>query len=117
MNSKSVSGEGNSPVNKLCADVEIEGTLSFSNTLEFHGNLKGNVVSSGTFILGEEAKIQGEIKTDSAIILGMMTGGIEASNRCVLKSTCHMEGDITSSLISMEEGAKYSGKFMTRRDG
>ena len=115
MNSESAFGDGPSPINKLCADVEIEGTLSFSNTLEFDGNLKGNVVSTGTFIVGKGASVLGGIKTDSAVILGRMSGDIEASNRCVLKSTCQMDGDITSSLISMEDGAKYSGKFTTRR--
>ena len=115
MNAKSALGGSLSPANKLYQDVEIEGTLTFSDTLEFEGTLKGSVLASGTFIVGKHGKIEGSIKTDSLVVLGAVDGNAEILNNCVLKSSCDMKGDITSSLISMEEGAKYTGKFTINR--
>ena len=115
MNAKFALGDSPSPTNKLYHDVEIEGTLTFSDTLEFEGTLKGNVSASGTFIVGKQGKIEGNIKTNSLIVLGAVDGDAEVLNNCVLKSSCEMKGDITSSLISMEEGARYTGKFTVNR--
>jgi cytoskeletal protein CcmA (bactofilin family) len=115
MNLKSTPGDISSPTDILHNDVQIEGTLSFRNTLEFRGKLKGKVISTGTLIVGKQGRIEGEINTDSLVILGSVEGNVNVSNKCLLKSTCSMNGDIKSSLISMEEGAEFSGKLSTDR--
>ena len=115
MNTRSAFNDSLAPSNKLHHDVEIEGTLTFDGTLEFQGTLKGNVAASGTLIVGEKGRISGNIKTGSLVVFGSIEGNAEVANNCILKSSCGMKGDLTTSVISMEEGASYTGKLIVTR--
>jgi cytoskeletal protein CcmA (bactofilin family) len=102
-------------INKLMKDVQIEGTLRFEQNLEFDGSIKGEIVSDGTLVVGKNGKIEGEIKTQSVIVLGSVKGNINVKERCVLKECSSVEGDVVSSLISIEEGAEFSGRSTIKR--
>lgn len=102
--------------NKLLHDVEIEGTLRFTGSLEFDGKLKGDVQSDGILIIGKNGVVEGDIKTDTTIIFGLAGGSIETIARCELKSSGSVKGDITTSLFSMEEGAEFEGTLKTRKN-
>ena len=47
----------------LAQDVEIEGTVSFKNSLTINGILNGDIVSEGTLVVNPTAKVTATIKT------------------------------------------------------
>lgn len=102
--------------NKLLQDVEIEGTLRFKGSLEFDGRLKGDIQSDGVLIIGKNGVVDGNIKTDTTVIFGLAGGTIETTNRCELKSSGTVKGDISTLLFSMEEGAEFEGSLKTRKN-
>ena len=96
--------------NILSSDVEIKGSLKFSNDLIIDGKIEGEVSSDGSLTVGENALMNGEIKTKSVVIFGKVVGNITVTDRCELKAAAILEGDITAGTLSIEEGATFMGK-------
>ncbi|MEN9285943.1 MAG: hypothetical protein RLZZ179_3436 [Verrucomicrobiota bacterium] len=96
--------------NILSSDVEIKGSLKFSNDLIIDGKIDGEVSSDGSLTVGENALVTGEIHTKSVIIFGRVKGNITVTERCELKSSASLEGDVVAGTLAIEEGATFMGK-------
>lgn len=96
--------------NILSSDVEIKGSLKFSNDLIIDGKIEGEVTSDGALTVGENAYVIGEIRTKSVVLFGRVQGNISVTERCELKASAVLEGDIVAGTLSIEEGATFMGK-------
>jgi cytoskeletal protein CcmA (bactofilin family) len=96
--------------NILSSDVEIKGSLKFSNDLIIDGKIEGEVTSDGSLTVGENAYVQGEIRTKSVVLFGRVQGNITVTERCELKSSAVLEGDVVAGTLAIEEGATFMGK-------
>ncbi len=96
--------------NLLSADVEIKGSIKFTNDLTIDGKVEGEITSQGTLTVGENAEIRGEIKTKSATVHGRVTGNITVEERCELKARAVLHGDLKATRLVIEEGATFIGK-------
>ena len=95
--------------NILSSDVEIKGTLKFSNDLIIDGKIDGEVSSDGDLTVGENARIKGDINTRSVTVFGKITGNITVGDRCELKQNAELIGDIKAGKLAIEEGATFMG--------
>jgi len=109
-NLTSFAAEPSSTKNILAGDVEITGTLKFDNELIFDGKLDGEIVSEGVLTLGKNASVKGEIKTKAVTVHGTVNGNITVSERCELKASSQLNGDLKAMRIIIEEGATFIGK-------
>ena len=109
-NLTSFAAEPSSAKNILANDVEITGTLKFENELIFDGKLDGEIVSDGVLTLGKNAQIKGEVKTKAVTVHGLVNGNISVSERCELKASSQLNGDLKAMRIIIEEGATFIGK-------
>ncbi len=102
----------NNPNNRniLSADVEIKGSIKFTNDLTIDGKVEGEITSQGILTVGENAEIRGEIKTKSATVHGRVTGNITVEERCELKARAVLHGDLKATRLVIEEGATFIGK-------
>ena len=96
--------------NVLSADVEIKGSIKFTNDLTIDGKVEGEIISSGLLTVGENAEIRGEIKTKSVTVLGKVHGNITVEERCELKARAVLQGDLKAARLVIEEGATFVGK-------
>ena len=97
--------------NVLANDVDIKGTIRFENELIFDGKLEGEIASeAGALTLGKNADVHGEVKTKSVVVHGNVTGNITVSERCELKASSQLTGDLKAMRIIIEEGATFIGK-------
>lgn len=96
--------------NTLAADVEIKGSIKFTNELIIDGKVEGEITSAGVLTVGENAEIRGEIKTKSVTVLGKVHGNITVDERCELKSRAVLMGDLKAARLVIEEGATFVGK-------
>jgi cytoskeletal protein CcmA (bactofilin family) len=101
--------------NILANDVEIQGSISFSNDLIIDGKIKGEIRSEGNLTVGENAEIEGEIHTKTVTIFGKVKGNITVSERAELKANSVLEGDIAAGTLSIEEGATFMGQSSVGR--
>jgi cytoskeletal protein CcmA (bactofilin family) len=100
----------NTSKNILSSDVEIKGSLKFSNDLVIDGKIEGEINSDGSLTVGENARVKGEIRTKSCIVFGKVEGNITVLDRCELKTTAELVGDVKAKTLSIEEGAAFMGK-------
>ncbi len=96
--------------NVLSSDVEIKGSIKFSNDLVVDGKIEGNVISDGSLTVGENARIRAEIKTRSVVVYGKVHGNIEVTDKVELKANAELVGDIKAASLSVEPGAIFVGK-------
>jgi len=88
----------------------IEGILEFQGTIRLDGNVKGKITSNGgTVIIGEKAVIDADIIVDNAIIMGQVTGIIDAKERIEVYPPGRVVGDIQAPVISIDTGAVFNG--------
>ncbi len=96
--------------NVLSTDVEIKGSIKFSNDLVVDGKIDGSISSDGALTVGENARIKAEIKTRSVVIYGKVHGNIEVTDIVELKANAELVGDIKAASLSIEPGAIFVGK-------
>lgn len=96
--------------NVLSSDVEIKGSVKFTNDLVVDGRIEGEISSEGNLTVGENARIKAEIKTATVIVYGKVHGNLTATDRVELKSTAEVVGDIKAKTLAIEAGAIFVGK-------
>jgi cytoskeletal protein CcmA (bactofilin family) len=96
--------------NVLSTDVEIKGTVKFTNDLVVDGRIEGEINSDGNLTVGENARIKAEIKTATVVVYGKVHGNLTATDRVELKASAEVVGDIKAKTLSIEAGAIFVGK-------
>ncbi|HIX88229.1 MAG TPA: polymer-forming cytoskeletal protein [Candidatus Akkermansia intestinavium] len=100
----------NNTTNVLASGIEIIGSIRFTNDMHIDGKIEGQILSeSGKVTIGEQADIKGDINAGDVHVYGRVNGNIR-SNRCHLKDHAVITGDITTAVLSMDEGARLSGR-------
>lgn len=96
--------------NVLASGIEIIGSIRFQNDMHIDGKIDGEILSeSGKVTIGEMADIKGNINAGEVHVYGHVDGNIK-SNRCHLNDHAVITGDITTGVLSMNEGARLSGR-------
>ncbi|WP_075091011.1 polymer-forming cytoskeletal protein [Haloferula sp. BvORR071] len=96
--------------NVLSSDVEIKGTVKFTNDLVVDGRIEGEIQSDGNLTVGENARLKAEIKTGTVVVYGKVHGNIIAADKVELKASAEVVGDIKAKTLTMEAGAIFVGK-------
>ena len=79
-------------------------TISHANC-----SLNGNLKTDGNVIIGDNAKIRGNIEAKSVIIGGIILGNIHADESVKLLSSSVVLGDILSHRVQIEDRAIFHG--------
>jgi cytoskeletal protein CcmA (bactofilin family) len=93
----------------LAQDVEITGSLNFKGELSFDGTIKGGHLSGSVLNVGEHATVEGNITADEVSISGNVRGNATVAQRCHLRASARLNGDLNTSRLIMEEGATFIG--------
>lgn len=96
--------------NVLSSDVEIKGSVKFTNDLVVDGKIEGEISSDGNLTVGENARIKAEIKTATVIVYGKVHGNITATQSVELKAGAEVVGDIKAKTLAIEAGAIFVGR-------
>ena len=93
------------------SDLSIEGpsiTMRCKGTLCVNGNIEANLHCM-ELVIGDQAMIVGSIVANKVAVSGRVSGAI-LGDSVVLHSTAHVEGDISSRSLSIEQGASFDGR-------
>ncbi|MBI5183746.1 MAG: tetratricopeptide repeat protein, partial [Nitrospinae bacterium] len=88
--------------------VSLKGILKAKGTIRFDGEMEGEITSD-TLILGEGGIINADIKTGTFINMGMIKGNVSALEKVTLHEKSRLEGNIETSNLIIEEGARFQG--------
>jgi cytoskeletal protein CcmA (bactofilin family) len=98
----------------LAKDVVVKGEVFCTGLLRVEGKIEGSIKGSGEITVAESADLKADIEGRKVIILGKVEGNIKASESVELVATAKVFGDITTDKISIEEGAVFTGKCVTK---
>ncbi len=93
----------------LGQDTEFAGKLVFNGAVRMDGKFSGEIFSSGNLIIGETAVINAEIKVDTIVISGSVSGNIDAKSRMELYSPGKLYGNISTPVLVVNEGVIFEG--------
>lgn len=91
------------------AGAFIKGDLRLEGFIRLDGDVDGNVETSGGIIIGEQARIRGNIHALSVTVNGIVEGDITAPEGITLFSTASVRGDIITKKIRVEENVFIQG--------
>ncbi len=88
----------------------LEGCFEVHEGIRVDGTLKGELVSSGTLVIGPSGEVKADpIRVKDAVIAGRLEGKLKASHQVKLESSAVLIGDITAQVLIVEEGSVFRG--------
>lgn len=97
-------------VNLVGEGTVFEGTLRAENDVRASGKIVGTLNVDGKAMIAESGSVEGEIIATNADVAGHVQGEIQIEERLVLKSTAHVDGNIETDRLVVEEGAQFTGE-------
>lgn len=88
----------------------LEGKLQFEGTGRIDGAFKGEIFTPDILVVGDEARVFGQIEADVVVISGHFEGDIIATQRVEIQSPAVVRGSIQTAILQVEEGAVFDGK-------
>ena len=92
----------------------FKGDIDTKGTLRIDGTMDGNVTADWV-ILGEKAFHRGNITARGIIIGGKVEGNLKAKEIIEVKSKGQISGDISTTKLSIVEGAVFNGKALMEK--
>jgi len=97
------------------AGTTVDGNVSFTGGLRVDGVVRGNVSTAngetGTLVVSEQARIDGEIKVSHVVVNGTVNGPIAANEFLELQAKARIVGDISYRTLEMHLGAVVQGRL------
>src|SRR2546421_2189100 len=87
----------------------FEGKLSFKGQVEFNGTFKGAITTDDLLIIGEQAKVDADIRCGSVVIRGEVTGKIKARDSVELRGRARVKADVATLSFAMDKGVVFEG--------
>jgi cytoskeletal protein CcmA (bactofilin family) len=96
-------------INLISNGTEIIGDIKSTGDIRIDGSLTGNLNVKGKVVIGPTGKISGEVICKNSEVSGYIEGKIAVGELLSLKASSTIIGDIATSKLSIEPGAKFSG--------
>ena len=97
-------------INNITVGTTIKGDISANGDFRLDGILQGNIILTGKLVIGEKGVVEGNVDCQTANVIGAVNGNITVKDFLTLYATSRINGDITTSKLSIEPGAHFSGK-------
>ncbi len=107
---KGEQGEAGEWIGFLDKGVKLEGTLELAGTFRIDATMKGNIIAGQSLILGENAKVEGQIEGNHIVVGGRFDGVILAKGRVEIQAKGVVTGEIHSPCLVIEAGGIFDGR-------
>ena len=105
---ESTTGQGslNSILGQGC---KVKGEIELQGTMRIDGQFDGSIKCPETLIIGKSGVVKADVNVKNAIIGGKIIGNIAATNKIELQTGSHVEGDIETTRLVIDEGVFFEG--------
>lgn len=90
--------------------VLFEGKITVAGMFRIDGEVKGNIVAENGLLLGENAKVEGQIDAGEVTIAGRFDGHIFARDRVEIQPKGVVTGEIHSPCLVIQPGGILDGQ-------
>lgn len=92
--------------------VVIKGQLLSREDLYLDGEMEGTVeVPEHRLTIGPHGRLQASVRAREVVVLGTVTGNVEASDKIDIRKDAKLVGDIKTGRIMIEDGAYFKGSI------
>ncbi len=92
--------------------VTIKGQIFSQEDLTIDGEMEGSVeLKEHRLTVGPNGKVQAGIKAREIVVLGVVNGNVEASDKIDIRKDARLVGDIKTARIVIEDGAYFKGSI------
>lgn len=109
MNSSKNQSADASSVNLIGNGTKIVGDINSNGDVRIDGQLTGNIITTGKFVLGVNGVVDGNVTSENADLSGEVKGKVNVTDMLSLKATAKVTGDILTGKLAIEPGALFTG--------
>ncbi len=102
-------GSPESVISIIGPGMTIVGNCETDGTVRVEGTVEGSIKAGKAVVIGKQGLVSGDISTQDAVISGRVEGTLVAASRLELQATCHIEGEVHTRRMQLEEGAILNG--------
>ncbi|MGD0583059.1 MAG: polymer-forming cytoskeletal protein [Bacteroidales bacterium] len=99
----------NPPINLISNGTDITGDVRSNGDIRIDGSLTGNLSTKGKVVIGPTGKVKGEVMCKNSEVSGIIEGKISVGQLLNLKASSKILGDIATSKLAIEPGARFTG--------
>ena len=93
----------------IAQGCKFDGKVDVKGTLRVEGEFKGSISMPESLVVGKTGVVHATVNVKNAIIGGQLFGNITAENKIELQSGSHVEGDIKTKRLVIDEGVFFEG--------
>jgi cytoskeletal protein CcmA (bactofilin family) len=97
----------------LGAGSRVTGRVTGDGSVRVDGQLKGEIVVSGTADIGAGASVEGNVQAEAVDVSGTLLGDVSARGPVAVRSSALVRGELKGSEVSIEPGARVSVRIDT----
>ena len=95
------------------ASTRVEGNVVFHGGLRVDGHVRGDVIAGGDkpgmLVIGENARIEGDVEAAHLIVNGSIEGSIAVTGPVELQSKARISGELRYRTLEVQSGAVIEG--------
>jgi len=88
----------------------IIGDIESTGDFRIDGQLTGSIKIEGRLVIGPSGNVTGSIVCQNADVSGKVKANMKVDELTAIKATGSIEGDLETARITIEVGARFSGK-------
>jgi len=93
----------------LAQGCKFKGEIEVGGTFRVEGEFEGKIHLPESLVVGKTGVVRGEISVKNAMIGGRVYGNITAESKIELQGGSHVEGDIRTKRLVIDEGVFFEG--------
>ena len=90
--------------------MKVVGNCETDGTVRVEGTVEGSIKAGKAVVIGRQGLVAGDVITQDAVVSGRVEGTLVAASRLELQATCHIEGEVHTRRMQLEEGAVLNGR-------
>jgi cytoskeletal protein CcmA (bactofilin family) len=103
-------------VTHIAAGSRVEGIVTGPTELLIEGEVDGEIRVDSAVMIGTEGVVRGPIAAQVVRVGGRVIGDVQASDRVEVAPSGGLEGDISAPRVVIAEGAFFKGRIDMRSD-
>jgi cytoskeletal protein CcmA (bactofilin family) len=98
--------------------IVINGELSGSEDLTIEGRVDGKIeLRDHVLTVGTNGRIKAQVSAKAIVVLGQVTGNLNATEKVDIKESGSVEGDIVAPRVAIADGSHFKGSIdMQKKD-
>ncbi|MCX7548812.1 polymer-forming cytoskeletal protein [Xanthomarina sp. F1114] len=94
--------------NIISKGTKIVGDLISEGDLRIDGTIEGNLKTPGKIVVGKTGVVKGTLDGTDAHFEGKFSGKLNLTGTLTLRSSAHIEGEVTLGKLEVEPGATFN---------